>query len=162
MFLFFGYCGMTSNKDKFDEIVIKKDNMDDVVKVHNLVPEFGETCEKSYFENRCKDKKNLIIVAYIETEPVGYLVGYDRYNDWSFYCWMAWVIPKYRQNWVLTKLMEYQNNRAKVNGYNKIKIKTRNNKRQMLSYLAKNWFNFLEIVRSEDINDNRILLEKNI
>jgi hypothetical protein len=61
--------------------VIKKDNMDDVVKVHNLVPEFGETCEKSYFEDRCKDTKNLIIVAYMLTEPVGYLVGYDRYKD---------------------------------------------------------------------------------
>ena len=72
---------MMSNKDKFDEIVIKKDNMDDVVKVHNLVPEFGEICEKSYFEDRCKNVNNLIIVAYMENEPVSYLVGYDRYND---------------------------------------------------------------------------------
>lgn len=153
---------MIWNKSKSDEIVIKKDNMDDVVKVHNLVPEFGETCEKSYFEDRCKDTKNLIIVAYMLTEPVGYLVGYDRYKDWSFYCWMAWVIPEYRKNWILTNLMEYQSERAKENWYNKIRIKTRNNKRQMLSYLVKNCFNFVEVVKSEDINDNRILLEKNI
>lgn len=58
--------------------------------------------------------------------------------------------------------MEYQSKRAKENWYNKIRIKTRNNKRQMLAYLVKNWFNFVEVVKSEDINDNRILLEKMI
>lgn len=153
---------MIISEDKFDKIAIKTDNIDDVVKVHNLIPEFGEICKKNYFEDRCKNEKNLIIVAYMWTEPVGYLVGYDRYKDGSFYCWMAWVIPEYRKNWILTKLMEYQNNRAKENWYNKIKIKTRNNKRQMLSYLVKNWFNFVEVVKSENINDNRILLEKEI
>lgn len=153
---------MIINTDKSDKFTIKKDNLDDVVKIHNLIPEFGEIREKSYFEDRCKDEKNLIIVAYMNTEPVGYLVGYDRYKDWSFYCWMAWVVPEYRQNWILTKLMEYQNECARENWYNKIKIKTRNNKRQMLSYLIKNWFNFTEVVESENINDNRILLEKEI
>ncbi len=147
---------------KPDEIEIKEANIEDVVKVHNLVPEFGELCEKDYFENRYKDKKSLVIVAYINGEPVGYLVGYDRDKDWSFYCWMAWVMPEYRKNWILTKLMGYENERAKENWYNKIKIKTRNNKRQMLSYLVKNWFNFIEVFWSDNINENRILLEKEI
>ncbi|MBP6256403.1 hypothetical protein KA405_01440 [Patescibacteria group bacterium] len=50
---------------------------------------------------------------------------------------MAGVCPAWRGKGVLKTLMFYQDKRAKEKGYSKIKIKTRNNKRAMLSYLVK-------------------------
>jgi len=50
---------------------------------------------------------------------------------------MAGVNPNFRKKGILKKLMNYQDNWAKEKGYKKIKIKTRNARREMLSYLIK-------------------------
>lgn len=55
--------------------------------------------------------------------------------------------------------MEYLKNWSKEQGYKNLRIKTRNTRREMLSFLVKNNFNFYEIVAQEKIRDNRICLE---
>jgi GNAT superfamily N-acetyltransferase len=104
----------------------------------------------------------LIIVAYVDDQPAGYTVGYDKFEDGSFYCWMAGVNPKFRKLGLLKSLMDYEDKWAKEKGYNKIKIKTRNNRREMLSYLVKYGFFFTEVIQQHNIDDNRILLEKEL
>lgn len=59
-------------------------------------------------------------------------------------------------------LMNYQEEWAKKRGYTKIKIKTRNNRREMLHYLVKCGFCFYRVEEQENIGENRILLEKQI
>lgn len=59
-------------------------------------------------------------------------------------------------------LMDYEDKWAREKGYNKIKIKTRNNKREMLSYLVKYGFLFTEVMQHPNIDDHRILLEKEL
>ena len=83
-------------------------------------------------------------------------VIYKRITD---YCWMAGVIPQYRKSGVLTAMMEYLKNWSKEQGYKNLRIKTRNTRREMLSFLVKNNFNFYEIEAQENIRDNRICLE---
>ena len=83
-------------------------------------------------------------------------VIYKRITD---YCWMAGVIPQYRKSVVLTAMMEYLKNWSKEQGYKNLRIKTRNTRREMLSFLVKNNFNFYEIEAQENIRDNRICLE---
>ncbi len=56
--------------------------------------------------------------------------------------------------------MQYQIDWAKRQGYSKLKIKTRNARREMLSFLVKNGFNFTEVEKKENIIENRINLEK--
>lgn len=84
----------------------------------------------------------------------------DKNKDKSFYCWMAGVNPLYRRLGLLNNMMQYLGDWAKNNGYNKITIKTRNNRREMLAYLVKAGFNFVEVQPQLSIKDNRILLEK--
>ena len=116
---------------------------------------------KEYFENRYQNKEHVKIVAYLNDIPIGYIVGYDKFNDGeSFYVWMAGVDYKYRRKGALTKLMQYQIDWAKRQGYSKLKIKTRNARREMLSFLVKNGFNFTEVEKKENIIENRINLEK--
>lgn len=145
-------------------IEIKEVNIEEAMKVHKNVLEFDDlNPNKEYFENRYKDRDKLIIVAYYNDIPAGYLIGYDKFqNKESFYCWMAGVDINYRRLGILTQLMNYQINWAKDKGYHILKIKTRNNRREMLSFLVKNGFYFTDIEIKENIEDNRINLQKDI
>jgi ribosomal protein S18 acetylase RimI-like enzyme len=145
-----------------NKITIKEASIEDVVSVNSTITEFGKPYKKEYFEEKCTKKDNLIIVAYINNNSVGYIVWYNRDNDGSFYCWMAGVDPKYRQLGVLKKLMNYGFKRAQNKGYKKIKIKTRNNRREMLAYLIKHDFWITRVIQFSDISDNRIEFEKSI
>lgn len=142
------------------EISIKEDSIDNAVKVTKTIIEFDKPYDKKYFEDRYQNSNKLILVAYINDFPVGYTVSYDRDEDGSFYCWMAGVDPEFRRFGILNKLMEYLYQWAKNHGYKKIKIKTRNNRREMLSFLVKSGFNFIEVEPWESVSDNRINLEK--
>lgn len=143
-------------------IEIKEDSIDVAVKVNATITEFDNQCDKSYFEDRYKDSAKLILVAYVDNQPAGYMVSYDKNQDGSFYCWMAGVNPNFRRLGLLNQMMQYLLAWAKNNGYSKVTIKTRNNRREMLSFLVKSGFNFTEIHPYPSIEDNRIVLEKDI
>ena len=146
-----------------NDIIVKEVSIEEAVKVNRNVIEFdGKDTTKEDFEKRYVGKDNLIIVAYYKNIPIGYIIGYDRDNDGSFYCWMAGVDNNYRRLGALTSLMNYQMNWAKKKGYNKLKIRTRNNRREMLSFLVKNGFNFVSVENREDITENRINLEHDL
>ena len=146
-----------------NDIIVKEVSIEEAVKVNRNVIEFdGKDTTKEDFEKRYVGKDNLIIVAYYKNIPIGYIIGYDRDNDGSFYCWMAGVDNNYRRLGALTSLMNYQMNWAKNKGYNKLKIRTRNNRREMLSFLVKNGFNFVSVEQRDDITENRINLEHSL
>ncbi|RLJ04667.1 MAG: GNAT family N-acetyltransferase [Candidatus Aenigmatarchaeota archaeon] len=145
---------MTSRK----KIIVKQVPIEEVVKVNKTIKEF-EPYKKEYFE---KNVLKLVIVAYVGGQPAGYIVGYDKFNDGSFYCWMAGVNPKFRRMGVMKALMSYQEKWAKKNGYNKIRIKTRNSRREMLSYLIKYGFYIVGLTEYPDVKDNKILFERSI
>lgn len=146
-----------------NDIIVKEVSIEEAVKVNRNVIEFdGKDTTKEDFEKRYVGKDNLIIVAYYKNIPIGYIIGYDRDNDGSFYCWMAGVDNNYRRLGALTSLMNYQMDWAKKKGYNKLKIRTRNNRREMLSFLVKNGFNFVSVEQRDDITENRINLEHSL
>ena len=146
-----------------NNIVVREVPIDEAVKVNRNVIEFdGKDTKAEDFERRYQDKDKLIIVAYYENIPIGYIIGYDRDNDGSFYCWMAGVDNNYRRLGALTSLMNYQMDWAKKKGYNKLKIRTRNNRREMLSFLVKNGFNFVSVEQRDNITENRINLEHDL
>lgn len=145
-----------------DKIAIKEVPIEDAVKANLTIPEFEERYNKDYFEDRYKNKETLIIAAYFGKKPAGYLIGYDRFSDRSFYCWMTGVVPKFRKKGILKAMMDYEETWAKNRGYNKIKIKTRNKRREMLIYLAKYGFYFTGVEAYPNIEENRILAEKKI
>lgn len=144
------------------KIAIKEVPIEEVVKVNATIVEFDAPYQKAYFENRYENKEKLIIIAYVDSQPAGYIVGYDKFGDGSFYCWMAGVDPKQRRKGALKALMEYEEKWAKEKGYKKIKIKTRNNRREMLAYLVKYGFCFTEVEQHPNKNDHRILAEKEL
>ncbi len=148
--------------DMVDKIVIKEVSIDEVVKLTPTIIEFWESYQKNYFEDRYNDKCKLIIIARYNNAPAWYIVWYDKFWDNSFYCWMAWVDPKFRRKWILSLMMDYVDNWATQKWFSKIKITTRNNRRNMISYLVKNNFYFTWVDNFQNIEDNRIHLEKDL
>ena len=96
------------------------------VEVHSSIPEFNKPSDINYFEERYKNKKHVIFIALENDKPIGYMISYDRYNDNSIYCWMVGVNPKYRNQKVLSFLMNELELWAKKSSYDCIKIKTSN------------------------------------
>ena len=144
-----------------DTIVVKEVDITEAVTINKTIPEF-DPYSREYFAERLKNTDNLVIAAYVHGNLAGYLIGYDRFHDDSFYCWMTGVDPVFRRKGVLTALMDYQAEWARKRGYAKIKIKTRNTLRAMLTFLVNYGFYFTEVVQYPDIRENRILLEKDV
>lgn len=130
--------------------------------LNNLIPEFEKKTLRAEFDKRLSSNNSKVFVAQIEGEYVGYVAAYDRYNDGSYYCWMAAVLPEYRRNGVLTNMMDTLESWAKENGYNKIKIKTRNDRKEMQHYLISKGYEFTEVVAKDNRADNRLHLEKDL
>ena len=148
-----------------NDIIIKETTLEEALNVHKNVLEFDDTNpSKEVFENRYQDAEKLIIVAYYQRNPIGYMIGYDRFKDnkENFYCWMAGVDFRYRRMGTLKKLMQYQENWAREKGYKNLRIKTRNNRREMLSFLVKSEFYFMSVEEQEKIENNRINLVKKL
>jgi len=144
-------------------VVVKEASIEDAFSVHLKVSEFSEAHDEiDLFKDRIAGTKYLILVAYMDGIPAGYMISYDRYNDGSFYCWMAGVDDNYRRCGLLRNMMDYQISWARNNGYNKIKIKTQNDRREMLSFLVKNGWNFISVKEKENILDYKISLELDI
>lgn len=143
-------------------VTVKEVSIEQIVEVSKKVVEFDAAYPKEHFANRYNGREHLLIVGFVDNEPAGYIVAYDRDQDGSLYCWMAGVDPEYRRLGVLTKLMDYQTAWAKQHGYKILKIKTRNNRREMLANLIKRGFLLTEVVQHSDPADNRISLEQTL
>lgn len=141
-------------------IEVKEMDIEEVLKVHKNIIEFDDdNPSKSFFEERYKNLNKLILVAYYKNNPIGYVIGYERDEDNSFYCWLAGVDYNYRRRGALTNMMKYFMKWTKDNGYKKIKIKTRNKFREMLNYLVKSGWQFMNVEVKDNAKDNRIELE---
>lgn len=144
------------------DIIIKKVDLEEALKVFSRIKEWDrpEAGTVEYCKKRIGNSKHIILAAYAEGENIGYLIGYDKYN--SFYCWVAAVDENYRRMGILTKMMNIFENYAKQLGHSKVSLKTLNNKREMLSYLLKNNWNFTDIIKNENVLFNEIIAEKEI
>lgn len=142
---------------------VKEGTLQEALLVHASIPEFNSpVAEVSAFETRYEGKRHVIHLAYQDETPIGYMISYDRFEDGSIYCWMAGVLPEYRQLGALSKMMDALEQWCHKQGKTSIKIKTRNSRREMLHFLVKRAFNFVEVIPQEDIKENRIVLEKSL
>lgn len=149
------------------QIKLKRISLAEAVKIDAKIPEFKDRKHETreWFERRVKDRKEediLLLGVYIANSQAGYLIAYDRYKDGSIYCWLAAVVPEFRREGILTLMMEYLETWAKEKGYKRIKIKTKNSRREMLFNLIKSDFMFTKVVEKEKMQDYKILLEKEL
>ena len=145
-------------------MIVKVAPFEDVFLVHCSIPEFCDSKYKNrdYFTKRYCDKVHLNLCVYEKNEPVGYSVWYEKEEDGSLYCWMVGVIPAFRRKGVLSLMMQFGEDWARKRGYSTLSIKTRNSRREMLSYLILHEYLVLEVEKWDTLIENRILLQKDL
>lgn len=145
-----------------DNVKIKETGIEEALEVQEEIVEFSEKKSKEYFEKRYAEKEKLIIVADIDGQSDGYSVWYDKFDSDTIYLWMAGVDPKYRRRGIFKSMSSYGSEWAKSRGYKKVRIKTRNNCREMLAFLVANGFNLINVISYPNIMDNRVEFIKEI
>lgn len=136
------------------------DLFDQAFSLHQQIPEFqiDSTTYQQLIERINHVKQPLIFVAYVDDQPVGYLMGYER-ND-SFYIWLAGVLPNHRREGVFVQLMNAIEQWAMKRNYRLLTIKTRNCFKSMLLFLIAHDFKLSGIDQRDSIDSHRLLLEK--
>ncbi len=141
-------------------IEIKEGDLETVVEISKKVPEFHEPHGLEVYQNRLKNAPSITLVAYVDGQPAGFKVGYER--DGYFYSWMGAILPQYRRLGLARKLAEQQEAWAKAKGYPHVTFKTRNRLKPMLIFALSRGFDIIEIQPKETIEEYRIILRKKI
>lgn len=140
-------------------LIVSPSSLGDVERVHALIPEFSGP--PTDFRDRLNDKEFLALLAQKEGHDAGYAVSYRLDAD-TVYIWMVGVVPEFRKAAVWSRLFEETLAWARQQGFRRVRLKTRNTRRQMLAWLVKNDFRFIAVEPYPDSMDNRILTEKNL
>ena len=119
---------------------IHEGKLDDAVMVSANVPEFDDPYEIPEYSKRLYSTTHLILTAYDDHNPIAFKIGYQRHFDRSFYSWMGGVLPNYRRKGIANSLADHQETWAKKNGYNLIRMQTREKHKPMLALAIKRGF----------------------
>ncbi len=147
---------------KKSKIIIKESLLDDALIISQQIPEFETSYPKGEYKNRLSGVKHLILTAYFKKKPIGFKIGYETESKQNFYSWMGGVLPKYRKLGVAQKLLYFQEQWVKKNGYQRILIKTRKKHNSMIQLLEKNNYLQIGIIPHNPEHETRILYEKKL
>ncbi len=145
-----------------ENILIRKGSFAEAVKLTLEISEFENPHKEEVYLDRLSDKDHLILIATVNNEPAGFKVGYDKFGDGSFYTWMGGVKSEFRRMGIAKKLADTQEEYAVKQGYNSIILKTRNRHKNMLVFAINNGFKIIEIMVKEHLEENRIILKKQL
>lgn len=144
-----------------NSIKIKIGRLEDAVDLAHQIPEFDNPYNIDEYKKRLLSD-HLVLTAHIENEIVGFKIGYDRFNDGSFYSWMGGVLPENRNQSIAEMLADYQENWAKINGYASIRLKTRKKHEAMLSFSKKRGFVITKEIAKIPKEESRTWMEKQL
>ncbi len=137
---------------------IKKGTIETVVQLSHQIAEFSDPHGINEYEQRLKNTPHLILIAYNNSSPIGFKVGYER--EAYFYSWMGGVLSAYRNKGIAQQLANEQEAWAKQHNYQHVTFKTRNRHSAMLLFALKNGFQIIGFEKRQDVSENRILLRK--
>lgn len=142
--------------------LIREGNIEEVAALGAMIPEFIRPFSADDYKGRLEGQTHLILVAEIDLRPVGFKVGYARFQPGTFYSWMGGVLPVYRRMGIADSLAEAQEAWARDRGFRKVVFKTRNRFSGMIQFGPSRGFAIVGVFRKGDVLDYRILMEKEL
>ena len=143
-----------------DSFHIHEDKLDDAFMVSTNIPEFDDPYEISEYSKRLNSTVHLILTAYDDHNPIAFKIGYQRHPDGSFYSWMGGVLPNYRRKGIANNLADHQEIWAKKNGYNSIRMQTREKHKAMLALAINRGFQITNRIEKTSSSNTRIWMNK--
>lgn len=120
----------------------------------------AETHGLEIYRRRLAGASALVLIASIEDRPVGFKAGYDRFRDGSWYSWMGGVLEPWRGQGIAQRLLDAQEAWVAGQGYRRLYVKTRNQHKRMIAFLAMNGYDVLRLEEKSSAEDSRILFGK--
>lgn len=140
-------------------VEIKRASVEEALPVLQAIPEFASPVTQQDLEARLQGKQLLLLVAFIDGKAAGVKLGY-AHNPMQFYSWLGGVLPTARGFGVAQALLDHQEQWAKLQGYQTIAVKTRNQFPQMIHMLVKNRYMIVKTESYSNPLENRIYFEK--
>jgi GNAT superfamily N-acetyltransferase len=141
---------------------ITEGTLEEALSVLGRLPEFDILKPKDYYQQTLSSTSAHILIARDNNKPVGCKLGYDRFNDGSFYSWLGGVLPEYRKTGIAKRLAESQEHWARERGYLTIRFKTQNRHKAMLQFALKNGFSIYNVKPKDELDLYRIELIKRL
>jgi len=142
-------------------IHIREGAFQECVDLSSKIPEFNSPYKIEEYKKRCAGKY-LVLIAEIDNQSVGFKIGYDRFNNGSFYSWMGGVLPKFRRMGVAYSLANFQEKWATKNEFSSILLKTRQNHDGMIAFSLNRGFIITEETQITPVEETRIWMEKSL
>lgn len=120
-------------------MLIREGSLSEIVQIVEKIHEFAQKETEQSLQARLNDKTCLVLVAENESELLGFKMGYELDNK-TFYSWFGGVTPAARGHGVAQRLLDVQEQWALEQGYQRIKVKSRNQFPAMLRLLIRNGY----------------------
>lgn len=139
----------------------RKGSVDEALFVLNRIPELSGGFTKLFLEQRLS-ADGLILVACIDDLPVACKIGYNRYNNDTWYSWLGGVVPEYRKLGIATTLLSELEKWMCMTNFNRIVFKTRRKHFKMKNWAEKNGFTLIERQERIPEEETRLVFQKNL
>ncbi|MCG9650882.1 GNAT family N-acetyltransferase [Vibrio brasiliensis] len=136
-------------------VVCREGTLAECVEVVNDISEFIHKETISSLSERLEGKRHLIQVAEEEGQLLGFKIGYQLDQE-TFYSWFGGVSPKARNKGVAQKLLDVQERWVKEQGYQQLKVKSRNQFPAMLRLLLRNGYLIEKFEEKSPLVESRI------
>ncbi|MEZ9519967.1 GNAT family N-acetyltransferase [Vibrio splendidus] len=142
-------------------VIVREGSLEEVVSVVEQITEFARKESVASLSERLAGKTSLILVAEEAGVLLGFKIGYEL-DENTFYSWFGGVLPIARNKGVAQAQLDIQEQWVKQQGYQQLKVKSRNLFPAMLRLLLKNGYLIEKLEEKEDINAHRIHFLKQI
>ncbi|WP_122054405.1 GNAT family N-acetyltransferase [Vibrio sp. Evd11] len=142
-------------------VIVREGSLEEVVPVVEQITEFAKKESVASLSERLAGKTSLILVAEDAGVLLGFKIGYEL-DENTFYSWFGGVSSLARNKGVAQAQLDVQEQWVKQQGYQQLKVKSRNQFPAMLRLLLRNGYLIEKLEEKEDINTNRIHFLKQI
>ncbi|MDN3632341.1 GNAT family N-acetyltransferase [Vibrio lentus] len=142
-------------------VIVREGSLEEVVSVVEQITEFAKKETVASLSERLAGKTSLILVAEEAGVLLGFKIGYEL-DENTFYSWFGGVSSLARNKGVAQAQLDVQEQWVKQQGYQQLKVKSRNQFPAMLRLLLRNGYLIEKLEEKEDINTNRIHFLKQI
>lgn len=140
---------------------IREASIEEAVTVLAAITEFARPATEDELKRRLRVHRALILVAEIDGELAGVKIGYQLSED-CFYSWLGGVAPAGRRRGVAQALLEAQEAWVLAQGYQVLRVKSRNRFPDMLRLLLKNNYQIEHLEKKDGIEDFRLHFVKQL
>lgn len=136
-------------------VTYRQGMLQECVLAANQIDEFVSKESVASLSDRLAGKRSLILVAEEKGHILGFKIGYE-WDQNTFYSWFGGVTSRARNKGVAQALLEAQEIWVRQRGYDRIKVKSRNQYPAMLRLLLRNGYLIEGIEAKELVIEHRI------